>query len=418
MLSSKCSTKVLNFFQGFSQFHSLKSYVGYSLHHHRVTLVTNSVCTPKYFSQFCKNVNSFTYTNSGMPTIRNYFEIISRYGAVIVTSRTLKTKGVGSHEPQGIHENVSALQIKTRQRRKRPTMEEEDTEKLGYWNVIAYTTAEEYDLEKLTKGLIQQNLYVQNSQLRSVVERGQTVPDVVHVAARYQVGDEPREIYFFREGTVVFWNVPELESSNVLTFLRQFEENSYDERLVHDESEIMPYTRTIGKKSHLQEGYIVLGDEGDVELDKYTFSNAMALSVKLGAWEASLNRYVDSIEFVSEDLKKGTKLSMSREDVLRKTGELFALRHVINLSSDLLDTPDFYWDHDEQEDLYQRLCNYFSINRRTRVMNEKLNHCLELVELLSTHLSDRHHTRLEWMIIILIMVEVVFEFIHYAERFM
>lgn len=58
---------------------------------------------------------------------------------------------------------------------------------------------------------------------------------------------------------------------------------------------------------------------------------------------------------------------MSRADVLRKTGELFALRHLINLSSDLLDTPDFYWEHEEQEELYQKMCSYFSINRRTRV---------------------------------------------------
>jgi uncharacterized Rmd1/YagE family protein len=44
----------------------------------------------------------------------------------------------------------------------------------------------------------------------------------------------------------------------------------------------------------------VLGSDGQTELDKYTFSNAIALSVKLGVWEASLNRYVDSIEFVTE----------------------------------------------------------------------------------------------------------------------
>jgi len=187
---------------------------------------------------------------------------------------------------------------------------------------------------------------------------------------------------------------------------------------VYDESEVMPYIHAVGKHSHLQDGVIVLGSEGLTELDKYTFSNAMALSVKLGIWEASLNKYVESIEFVIEDLKQGTKISMSRADVLRKTGELFALRHLINLSSDLLDTPDFYWEHEEQEELYQKMCSYFSINRRTRVMNEKLNHCVELVELLSSHLSDRHHVRLEWMIIILIMVEVGFEIIHYVERYM
>lgn len=50
-------------------------------------------------------------------------------------------------------------------------------------------------------------------------------------------------------------------------------------------------------------------------------------------------------------------------------------------------------------------------------MNEKINHCVELLELLSTHLSDKHSTRLEWIIIILILVEVIFEIIHYVDRF-
>lgn len=50
-------------------------------------------------------------------------------------------------------------------------------------------------------------------------------------------------------------------------------------------------------------------------------------------------------------------------------------------------------------------------------MNEKINHCLELVELLSTHLSDKHHVRLEWMIIILILIEVGFEILHYVHAY-
>lgn len=53
-----------------------------------------------------------------------------------------------------------------------------------------------------------------------------------------------------------------------------------------------------------------------------------------------------------------------------------------------------------------------------QVMNEKINHCVELVELLSSHLSDRHHVRLEWMIIVLIMVEVGFETLHYIDRYL
>lgn len=50
-------------------------------------------------------------------------------------------------------------------------------------------------------------------------------------------------------------------------------------------------------------------------------------------------------------------------------------------------------------------------------MNEKLDHCVELAELVSSHLNDNHHVRMEWMIIALIAVEVIFEVLHYLDRF-
>lgn len=162
--------------------------------------------------------------------------------------------------------------------------------------------------------------------------------------------------------------------------------------------------------------YLTKSEANNV-LEKYTFSNALALSVKLGIWEASLDNYVDSMAYVTEDLKQGTKFRISRAEMLRKTGQLFALRHLINLQSDLLDTPDFYWDREHLENLYGQTSNYFSISKRTRVMNEKLNHCVELADLITSNLNDIHHCRLEKIIIYLIMIEVGFEILHYAERY-
>ena len=41
-------------------------------------------------------------------------------------------------------------------------------------------------------------------------------------------------------------------------------------------------------------------DQMEVILEKYTFSNAMALSVKLGIWESTLEHFVDSIAHITE----------------------------------------------------------------------------------------------------------------------
>lgn len=56
---------------------------------------------------------------------------------------------------------------------------------------------------------------------------------------------EPREIYFFSEGSVVFWNVSEIERKNVLAFLKPYEEDSYEKSIVETEgNEKMIYTYT------------------------------------------------------------------------------------------------------------------------------------------------------------------------------
>ncbi|XP_043226952.1 required for meiotic nuclear division protein 1 homolog isoform X4 [Amphibalanus amphitrite] len=321
-----------------------------------------------------------------------------------------------SEGKKAIELDLSAVHSKRRVQRKRAVVKndtetrqqpsaEEDME------VVAYSTAEEYNLESLMEGLREQNLYHPSAM-------SEDVHDVLHVAARYTLGAEPREIYLFREGTVVFWNVPELERRSVLEFIRQFQEGSYDQETVEEESDSMPYSYTeVFNKTRLVNGRILLNMEGSTDLEKYAFSNAMALSVKLGIWESALERYIDSIRFVTDELKKGGRISMKKEEVLKKNGELFGLRHLINLSSDCLDTPDFYWDKDNLESLYQKTCNHLNIAKRTRVMNEKLNHCVELADMLTTNLADQHHVRLEWMIIALIMVEVGFEVIHFLERY-
>ena len=53
-------------------------------------------------------------------------------------------------------------------------------------------------------------------------------------------------------------------------------------------------------KTKLVRDKIYLNCDGQTELEKYTFSNALAASVKLGIWEAQLDTYIERIEHVSE----------------------------------------------------------------------------------------------------------------------
>ncbi|XP_012942795.2 required for meiotic nuclear division protein 1 homolog [Aplysia californica] len=351
----------------------------------------------------------------------------SKYTPLILTAHQLRCAGL-SHlsgaapystkssqvaNISAILKNQSALQVKRQTRKKVPKVTG-DGKTMQVNNVVAYAVAEELNLAGLLVHLQKQGLY-------QVGELPQDVTNALHVRGKYKVDLRPKEIFIFQDGSVVFWCIPEIERGAFLKMLVKYSEGPYFTSLMFYEKEEMDFTYVKGNTG--LSGDIIQFSEGDQEssqrlLELYTFSNALAQSVKLAIWEASLSKFVSSIEKVTEDLRHGRKISMSRREVLMKTGELFSLRHLINLSSDLLDTPDFYWDRSGLEPLYISLNSHLNITRRTRVMNEKLNHCCELTELISSQLNDAHHTRLEVMIIILIMVEVVFEFVHYAERYL
>lgn len=218
-------------------------------------------------------------------------------------------------------------------------------------------------------------------------------------------------IFFFREGAVVFWNIEERTMKHVMQVLERHEIQPYEVALVHWENEEINYSFGEGH-TRLVKGEIVLDSQletDDLILEKFAFSNALCLSVKLAMWESTLDTFVESIQFIPEMLKARKRLKLSHDDVMQKIGELFALRHRINLSSDLLLTPDFYWDRENLEHLYDKTCQFLSINRRVKVINEKLQHCTELTDLMRNHLNEKHALRLEWMIVILITIEVLFE---------
>lgn len=269
----------------------------------------------------------------------------------------------------------------------------------------AFATADEYHLGTLSQDLTSHG-YVEVTSL----PRDAANILVMGVENSAKEGD-PGTMFFFREGASVFWNVKDKTMRHVLQILEKHENQPYEIALVHWENEELNYIKTEGQ-SKLHHGEIRLNSELDLDdaiLEKFAFSNALCLSVKLAIWEASLDKFVESIQSIPEALKAGRKVKLSHEEVMQKMGELFALRHRINLSSDFLITPDFYWDRENLEQLYDKTCQFLSIARRVKVMNEKLQHCMELTDIMRNHLAEKRALRLEWMIVILITIEVMFE---------
>ncbi|XP_035530009.1 required for meiotic nuclear division protein 1 homolog [Morone saxatilis] len=286
-------------------------------------------------------------------------------------------------------------------RANQPSLKKEDKDMM---QCIAFATADQYHLPTLCHDLINQGF--------QEIDLPRDASNVLVISTDMAAKPEDDAVmFFFREGSVVFWNVEEKTMKKVLRILEHHEIQPYEVALVHWENEEINYTVGQGN-TKLERGNFILSDEMDQHgavLEKFAFSNALCLSVKLAIWEVSLDNFVESIQSIPETLKSGKRVKLSSAEVMKKIGELFSLRHCINLRSDLLITPDFYWDRENLEKLYDKTCQFLSINRRVNVVNEKLEHCSQLTDLMRSHLSEKHSLRLEWMIVILITIEVLFE---------
>ena len=89
------------------------------------------------------------------------------------------------------------------------------------------------------------------------------------------------------------------------------------------------------------------------------------------------------------------------------SGHLFKLRVDVNLTSDVLDTPDLFWDEASLQALYDAIRAYLEIDDRAQTLNERLAVANELLEVIHEHFSNAAMSKITWIIIILIVVACI-----------
>lgn len=281
--------------------------------------------------------------------------------------------------------------------------------------VHAFATAEAYDLSTLKSAIIRNNYQFSLMKIPDELKG-----NVIRIAERPGTGEDEAspfksEAYVFAEGTMVCWNMSSERMAALLDLVKLVEKEPYDAQLVATEREVMEFDTKEGY-SRLEGGRIYIDSFHDHTLmDRFAFSDGMALSVQLAMFESRLRTYVEHMEAFPQALSSGTRLTISPGEVQRKIGELLMLRHKINLVSD---HADVYWDRPQAEHLFARTCRFLDVPARRAAMNQRLTYCSELTELLRTILSEKQSRKLEWYIIFLIAVEVVFGLVNEVEKFM
>lgn len=278
-------------------------------------------------------------------------------------------------------------------------------------------------------------------------------PQVVHFRTAYRITEGPDgaetertdagDIFVFPSGTVVAWNVPEKHVMRFVTkVLPEAAGNSHldlieTENLIYVEDPSTESSRIVGdtiilgtniekqvQEAQQQDRTDLVHPEADTVLAKIAFSSGLARSTKLAVMESLFDDYFESTRAIPMVLSqwRGPKTSLGlkskfpydRPFILRKTGELLNIRAQLNLYSELTDSlPDLFWDSRHElglEDYYDQVGRVLDVGVRIKVLNEKMNYAQEIATVLRERLSEEHGLKLEWYIIWLIAIEVLFEF--------
>lgn len=163
------------------------------------------------------------------------------------------------------------------------------------------------------------------------------------------------------------------------------------------------------------EGVRIRNDMIDVddlsELTCLSLSHALAQSTKLAFFEASIEETIKKTKYIPETLAKKGTIALSRTKLARERGRVYLEKSHIILQFNLLDTPEFIWEYPELEHYYLALSRYLEISPRATVLKNRLEVIQELLEMMADEQKHSHSSMLEWVIIVLIAIEIVLFFV-------
>ncbi|MBI2521985.1 MAG: RMD1 family protein [Bdellovibrio sp.] len=210
--------------------------------------------------------------------------------------------------------------------------------------------------------------------------------------------------YIFDYGVIVFWGGDRRIHEDLLDRIKHHIHRAHVDYF----KDTFTYSKGEGLK--IQNDHITL--PGTEELETLALSHAIAQSTKLSQFEDSAASTVESSRHIPKALAQDGKIQMTKKAISKMRGRLYLVKSDINLQHGLLDTPEFFWEYPELEPIYTAMNRYLDIYPRIEVLNRKLEVIHELFSMLADEQNYKYSNYLEWIIILLISVEIIFTIIH------
>jgi uncharacterized Rmd1/YagE family protein len=266
--------------------------------------------------------------------------------------------------------------------------------KKSFMRCVSYCTASGYDLAGLAASYKRKGYISKLSR------------DVLHISSM----DTPVDIFFFNHGSTVFWGLQKKQEQQWLERLKKFSQVPLP--IMETDHFCFRFGEDTVIDTHERFKVDIITLDSDNPQIKLAISYALAQSVKLEAFEEAIKMNIQKNAPLPEEIAARGSIKLSRNSISRRMGEIFIARSSINLNSEYLDMPEFFWRNPNLEPFYEMSKKFLDIPNRVVALNQKLDVLQELLMILNTQVEHRHTSLLEMIIIILIVVEITVTLLH------
>lgn len=204
-------------------------------------------------------------------------------------------------------------------------------------------------------------------------------------------------MYIFNYGIVCLFNFTEDQTTKMIRLLRGHSKNPFD-RMLSDEFEV--------ELGPLQVGYNRIRiPSHHPDLIRIIMFN-VAQSVALDYYSEQTDRLMEETNYHTSMLEKKGRLGIGGTSLKKYIGKTLNLKNRIAENLYIFDSPPQTWDNEELDMLHRELKRSFDLPNRFRDVTEGLGIVKENLELFRDILQYRNSNILEWIVIVLIAIEV------------
>ena len=208
-------------------------------------------------------------------------------------------------------------------------------------------------------------------------------------------------LYIFNYGVVAVANMNEVETTKVISHVKQYAQNILETSLYDD------YKISVSKDAHprfeFDDLYTPQINEGVIKVVMFNVAQSVALDFYCGEAE----KLLEQVNKFTKQLEKQGRIRLSKRNMLKFIGKTLNTKNRVIENLYIFDVPDLVWDDCYLDEINSGMVKVFDLRARYKEVQTNFKNVEDNLAVFRELYQHRMSNILEWIIIILILIEVV-----------